>query len=155
MQWIVNGVSPSPSMISPTTHPFSAAGGLETSPSRVHMGGNKWGRDQVEGLVEEGQCEGRKKAEVKGRSQSMKGGGKTTSKVRGKGSRTGRNVLYCTTAALDRYVTLLDRTPCTWMMTSLNIGRMAFYDHWHPHLHPSLFYLCPSILLPSNCFCPS
>src|SRR5882724_4287021 len=91
MQWIVNGVSPSPSMISPTTHPFSVAGGLETSPSRVHMGGNKWVRDQVEGLVDEGRCEGRKKPEVKGRSQSMKGGGKTTSKVRGKGSRTRKN----------------------------------------------------------------
>ena len=55
------------------------------------MGGNKWARDQVEGLVDEGRCEGRKKPEVKGRSQSMKGGGKTTSKVRGKGSRTGKN----------------------------------------------------------------
>ena len=55
------------------------------------MGGNKWGRDQVEGLVDEGRCEGRKKAEVKGRSQSMKGGGNTTGKVRGKGSRTRKN----------------------------------------------------------------
>jgi len=43
-------------------------------------------------LVDKGQFEGRKKAEVKGRSQSIKGGGKTTSKVRGKGRRTGRNV---------------------------------------------------------------
>jgi len=63
--------------------------------------------------------------------------------------------LYCITTALDRYIMLLDRTPHTWMMTSLNICGMVFYDHWHHHLHPSLFYFCPSILLPSDCFCLS
>ena len=52
-QCIPNRVTPSPSMIGPTTHPLSVAGGLETSPSRVHMGGNKQARDQVEGLVDE------------------------------------------------------------------------------------------------------
>jgi len=53
--------------------------------------------------------------------------------------------LYCITPALDRYVSLPDRTPCTWMMTSLNICSMAFYDLWHPWLftsvHPFCFHL--------------
>src|SRR5882724_12325764 len=60
--------------------------------------------------------------------------------------------VYCITPALDRYIMLLDRIPHTWMITSLNICGMAFYDHWHPCLHLSLFYFHPSILLPSDCF---
>src|SRR5882724_9305230 len=66
------------------------------------------------------------------------------------GDKTTDRVLYCITPALDRYIMLLDMTTHTWMMTSLNICCMAFHDHWHPHLHLSLFYLCPSILLLSG-----
>jgi len=69
------------------------------------MGGNKWARDQVEGLVDEERCEGRKKPEVKGRSQSTKGGGKTTSKVRGKGSRARKNA--CLPGASDEEISHL------------------------------------------------
>src|SRR5882724_9153437 len=53
-------------------------------------------------------------------------------------------LVYCITPALDRYVSLPDRTPHTWTMMSLNICGMAFYNLWHPHSHPSLF-LPPSI----------
>src|SRR5882724_11044638 len=60
--------------------------------------------------------------------------------------------LYCINPALDRYVTLLDRTPHTWMMTSLNICGMDFYDLWHPHSHPLQFTsICPFCFHP-DCF---
>jgi len=58
--------------------------------------------------------------------------------------------LYCITPALDVYITLLDRTPHTQTMTSLNICGMDFCDHLSPCLHLSLFYLHPSTLLPSG-----
>jgi len=90
-------------MIGLTTHPISVAGG--TSPSRVCISGNKQARDQVEGLDDEGRFEGRKKPEVKGRSQSTKGGRKTTSKVSGKGSRTGKNA--CPPGASDEEISHL------------------------------------------------
>jgi len=63
-------------------------------------------------------------------------------------------LVYCITPALDRYVSLPDRTPHTWTMMSLNICGMAFYNLWHPHSHPSLF-LPPSIHFASIWLLPS
>ena len=42
-------------------------------------------------------------------------------------------MMYCITPALDRYIMLLDRTPHTQTMTSLNICGISFYNHWHSH----------------------
>jgi len=58
------------------------------------------------------------------------------------------STLYCITAALDRYVTLLDRTPCTQTMTSQCICSKDFCDPWYTH--PKKYYpLCAH--LPSVC----
>jgi len=65
------------------------AGG--TSPSRVAHRWEQAARDHVEGLDDEGRFEGRKKPEVKGSLRVRKGDVRTTSKVSGKGSRTGKN----------------------------------------------------------------
>src|SRR5882724_140982 len=59
-------------------------------------------------------------------------------------------MVYCITPALDIYLSLPDRTPHTLMMMSHNICSMAFYNLWHCHSHLLLFYLHPSILLPSR-----
>jgi len=63
-------------------------------------------------------------------------------------------LLYCITPALDRYVSHLDRTPCTWTMMSLNICSTVLYDIQHPHSHLSLMlpsnHLLLSDLLPSE-----
>src|SRR5882724_11964250 len=52
--------------------------------------------------------------------------------------------VYCTTAPLDRYVTLPDRTPCTWMMTSHSICTKDFCNPWYTHLKK---YYLPSVHL--------
>ena len=57
--------------------------------------------------------------------------------------------LYCTTQALDWYPLHSDRTPHTWIMTSLNICDMAVCDPWHSLL-PSDNGLLTSNLLPSE-----
>src|SRR5882724_4370737 len=57
-------------------------------------------------------------------------------------------VLYCITPALDGYVSLLDRTPHTQMMMSLNICSMAFYNLWHLLLFTSIHLFCFCL----NCF---
>src|SRR5882724_1109930 len=63
--------------------------------------------------------------------------------------------LYYITPALDRYVMLLDRTPCTQTMMSLNICGTDFYDLWHPHSHLLQFTsICP-FFFHLDCFCPS
>src|SRR5882724_3996468 len=46
--------------------------------------------------------------------------------------------LYCITPALDGYISLPDRTPCTQMMTSLNICSTV-YDLWNPQPHLLMF----------------
>ena len=49
--------------------------------------------------------------------------------------------VYCITPALDGYISLLDRTPHIWIMTSLNICGTVFYDLWHPHPCLPMFYI--------------
>jgi len=61
--------------------------------------------------------------------------------------------VYCITSALDGYVTLLDRTPCTQMMTSQSICSKDFCGPWYTHLkkyYPPSAHLLPSGLLPSK-----
>src|SRR5882724_10740284 len=53
-------------------------------------------------------------------------------------------MLYCTTAPLDGYVMLPDRTPCTRMMMSHSICTKDFCDPWYTH--PKKYYL-PSVHL--------
>src|SRR5882724_13564805 len=63
------------------------------------------------------------------------------------------NLLYCTTAPLDGYVTLLDRTPRTQMMMSHSICSKDFCDPWYTHLkkyYPPSSHLPPYGLLPSG-----
>jgi len=48
-----------------------------------------------------------------------------------------KGMVYCTTPALDEYPLHLDKIHHTWMMTSLYIYSMTFYDLQHHHLHPS------------------
>src|SRR5882724_3393540 len=57
-------------------------------------------------------------------------------------------MLYCTTAPLDGYVTLPDRTPYTWMMMSHSICSKDFCDPWYTH--PKKYYLLSVHLLPSG-----
>src|SRR5882724_6995646 len=65
------------------------------------------------------------------------------------------SVLYCTTPALDGYVSLPDRAPCTWMITSLNICGMDFYDLWNPHSHQLQFTSVHPFFFCPDCFHPS
>src|SRR5882724_3636360 len=63
--------------------------------------------------------------------------------------------LYCTTTPLDRYVTLPDRTPHTWTMTSHSICSKDFCNPWYNHLkkyYPPSAHLLPYDLLPSRFF---
>src|SRR5882724_4743103 len=56
--------------------------------------------------------------------------------------------MYCTTAPLDGYVMLLDRTPRTRTMTSHSICSKNFCDTWYTH--PKKYYLLSVHLLPSG-----
>src|SRR5882724_7559746 len=58
--------------------------------------------------------------------------------------------MCCITPALDGYIWLLNRTPCTWMIMSFNICGTVSYDLWHPCSHLLLLYFHPTILLPSS-----
>src|SRR5882724_10612116 len=60
----------------------------------------------------------------------------------------GHNLMYCTTAPLDRYVTLPDRTPCTQTMMSQSICSKNFCDTWYTHLKK--YYLLSVHLLLSG-----
>src|SRR5882724_11042636 len=60
----------------------------------------------------------------------------------------GHNPMYCTTAPLDRYVTLPDRTPHTQTMTSHSICSKNFCNTWYTHLKK--YYLLSVHLLPSR-----
>src|SRR5882724_11138576 len=42
--------------------------------------------------------------------------------------------MYCITSALDRHITLPDRTPHTQMMRSHSIFSKNFYNPWYTHL---------------------
>ena len=64
----------------------------------------------------------------------------------------GGRAVYCTTAPLDRYVMLLDRTPRTRMMMSHSICSKDFCDPWYTH--PKKYYLLSVHLLLSG-FVPS
>src|SRR5882724_8309788 len=57
-------------------------------------------------------------------------------------------MVYCTTAPLDGYVMLPDRTPHTRMMTSHSICSKNFCDTWYTHLKK--YYLLSVHLLPSG-----
>src|SRR5882724_4027309 len=59
-------------------------------------------------------------------------------------------MLYCITPALDRYISLLERTPHTWMMASLNICGIVSYNPQHLLSHLSLLYFHPTVLLLSS-----
>src|SRR5882724_9551495 len=63
--------------------------------------------------------------------------------------------LYFITPALDGYLSHLDGTPHTWMMTSLNVCGMVLYNTWHPHSHASLFASVHLICLHLSNLCPS
>src|SRR5882724_13186087 len=66
-------------------------------------------------------------------------------------------MLYCTTAPLDRYVTLPDRTPCTQMMTSHSICSKDFFNPWYTHpkkYYPLSVHLLPSELPTTDKVCP-
>ena len=63
-----------------------------------------------------------------------------------------QTMLYYITPALDGYISLLDRTPLTQMMMSLNICGTVSYDLWHPHSHPSLFTLIHPFCFHLVCF---
>src|SRR5882724_8587751 len=56
--------------------------------------------------------------------------------------------LYCTTAPLDGYVMLPDRTPHSRTMTSHSIYSKDFCDPWYTHLKK--YYLLSVHLLPSG-----
>src|SRR5882724_12962340 len=58
------------------------------------------------------------------------------------------NMLYCTTAPLDRYVMLPDRTLRTQMMTSHSICSKDFCNPWYTH--PKKYYPPSAHLLPSR-----
>src|SRR5882724_12219353 len=56
--------------------------------------------------------------------------------------------MYCTTAPLDGYVMLPDRTPHTRTMMSHSICSKNFCDTWYTH--PKKYYLPSVHLLPSG-----